>query len=130
MDQETYYITEVVSDTEEKPLISKQYVNVNNKMGSNEKPLHSDASFQRLHKRRRVMKVSTDDKRMLAKFVEKEPALWDKNNELHFHGPALIAAWKRISKQMGGRDGRFLMILSTHRILIGFCPCLQCPNAS
>ncbi|XP_037046440.1 uncharacterized protein LOC119081541 [Bradysia coprophila] len=98
MEEETYFITEVASETEEKPLIS----NSNDKVESNGKS--ADLLFIKNRNSRKSRIVSIAEKRLLAKLVEKEPALWDKNNELHFHGPALLAAWRKVSKQMPGRE--------------------------
>lgn len=112
MEEETFFITEVDSDTEEKPLIS----NTHNKVKSNGKSAISNNIESTSHKlwlensrkRRKSRSVSMAEKKLLAKLVEKEPALWDKNNELHFHGPALSAAWRRISEQMSGRGGNLV----------------------
>ncbi|KAG4077064.1 hypothetical protein HA402_016051 [Bradysia odoriphaga] len=106
MEEETYFITEVASETEEKPLIA----NSDNKMELNGSSINLNniesrrLLFQNSRKSRKSRIVSIAEKRLLAKLVEKEPALWDKNNELHFHGPALSAAWRKVSKQMPGRE--------------------------
>lgn len=114
-DQDTYFITEVASDSDEKPFTAGK---IHNKLMERiDKPtVNSDetgnSAFQRLRKRRKIMKITIAEKKRLAKLVEKEPAVWDKNNELNLHGPALTAAWRRITKQMPGRDGKPILMES------------------
>lgn len=90
MEQATYFITEV-DDSDEKRNIS----NVNDR----------SVSLQRRRKRRKTLKVTNVEKRILAKLVEHEPVLWDKTNEFHNNNNALMAAWSKLAKEMPGRSG-------------------------
>lgn len=98
MEQDTFFISEVVSETEEKPLILNY---VHEKIGDEQRM----ASSQRLRKTRQTLKISNVEKRLLAKYVEGEPIIWDQNHELHCNTQALVVAWERIASKMPGRNG-------------------------
>lgn len=98
MEQDTYYIT--VVDGDEKKKNTTEAGGGERKAKSNVVPRHKVRT-----KRRKTLKVSNVEKRILAKLVEQHPCLWDKNHELHCNNHALLSAWSRISREMPGRNG-------------------------
>lgn len=108
MEQDTFFITEVVSEAEEKPFIS----NVTERIVTQRKPVNhiADRTISHCKKRRKTLKVTNVEKRQLAKLVEQETVLWDRHDELHCNNQALLAAWSRIAKRMSGRTSRFSRI--------------------
>lgn len=107
MEQDTFFITEIKEETEETPFISNRA----DRTESHQKPSISNSVKDRIEshqtKRRKTMKVTNVEKSLLAKLVEQEPVLWDRNNQFHCNNHALSAAWSRIASEMSGRNGIF-----------------------
>lgn len=90
MEQDMFFITEVDVDVDD-----KSFINVaDDRITSNQK-----------RKKRESLKVTNIEKRILAKLVEQEPMLWDRNDEMCCNNNALSHAWNRIVKKMPGRNG-------------------------
>lgn len=108
MEQDTFFITEIKQETEETPFLSNRA----DRTESHQKPSVSNSVKDRMEshqtKRRKTMKVTNDEKSLLAKLVEHEPVLWDRNNQFHCNNHALSAAWIRIARKMSGRNGKYI----------------------